>query len=424
MSTPGRRRPPAGARTVGRVTTTTGPDATDLPRLPFPRHDVLELPPLFDRLRERSPITPVRTPAGDVAWLVTGYDEARALFADDRLGRSHPEPERAARISDSMIFGGPSGDSPETERTNHTLMRKLLAPAFSARRMRRLSGHVAELVARQLDVVEAAGPGADLHELFSFPLPVLVICELLGVPYDDREEFRRWSGELGLLHDRPRAEAAAQALFAYVRGLVDRKDDEPGEDVLSDFAALGSAPEQRDRLAALGAGLLFAGHETTVGRIDTGTVLLLDRPGEWAALAADPERAPGAVEEVLRLAVPSGGNGGIPRYAHADVDIAGVHIPAGDAILLAPGAANRDPRHFDGATEFDAERKSSHLAFGHGPYFCVGASLARVELTEVFRALPARFPSLRLAVPRTELELRSDVLTGGLRALPVTWGRS
>jgi pentalenolactone synthase len=122
--------------------------------------------------------------------------------------------------------------------------------------------------------------------------------------------------------------------------------------------------------------------------------------------------------------VPSGGNGGIPRYAHADVDIAGVHIPAGDAILLAPGAANRDPRHFDGATGFDAGRKSSHLAFGHGPYFCVGASLARVELTEVFRALPARFPSLRLAVPRTELELRSDVLTGGLRALPVTWGRS
>ncbi|MEQ3538699.1 cytochrome P450 [Pseudonocardia tropica] len=313
-------------------------------------------------------------------------------------------------------------------------MRKLLAPAFSARRMRRLSGHVADLVARQLDVVEAAGPGADLHELFSFPLPVLVICELLGVPYGDREEFRRWSGDLGLLHDRPRAEAAAQALFAYVRGLIDRKDDEPGEDVLSDFAALGSEPAQREGLARLGAGLLFAGHETTVGRIDTGTVLLLDRPGEWAALAADPERAAGAVEEVLRLAVPSGGNGGIPRYAHADVDIAGVHIPAGDAILLAPGAANRDPRHFDGAAEFDAERssrnenghsrKSTHLAFGHGPYFCVGASLARVELTEVFRALPARFPSLRLAVPRTELELRSDVLTGGLRALPVTWDRS
>ncbi|MEJ8279248.1 cytochrome P450 [Pseudonocardia spirodelae] len=395
----------------------------DLPRLPFPRTDVLELPPLFEQLRESTPITPVRTPAGDVAWLVTGYDEARALFADDRLGRSHPDPERAARISDSMIFGGPSGESPETERTQHALMRKLLAPAFSARRMRRLSGHVAELVSARLDAVDRAGPGADLHELFSFPVPLLVICELLGVPYADRDEFRHWSEELALLHDRPRAEAAGGALFAYVRRLLDRKAGDPGEDVLSDFAALGADSGQRDRLAALGAGLLFAGHETTVGRIDVGTVLLTGQPEEWAALAADPERVPGAVEEVLRLAAPGGGNGGIPRYAHADIDLAGVHIPAGDAILLAPGAANRDPRRFPDPEGFDAARKPAHLAFGHGPYFCVGASLARVELTEVFRALPARFPSLRPAVPRSELALRSDVLTGGLRALPVTWER-
>lgn len=403
-------------RNVGCVTATT-----DLPRLPFPRDDVLRLPPLYDELRERAPITPVRTPAGDVAWLVTGYEEARALFADDRLGRSHPEPERAARISGSMVFGGPSGDSPETERVNHTQMRTLLAPAFSARRMGRLREHVADLVAERLDATEAAGPGADLHELLSFPLPVLVICELLGVPFADRAEFSAWSEGLSRLDDREHAQASAARLFAYMRELLDRKAAEPGEDVLSDLAALGGDDDQRDRLAGLGAALLFAGHETTVGRIDVGTVLLLDQPGEWAALAADPGRADAAVEEILRLAAP--GSSGIPRYAHADIEIAGVRIPAGDAVLLAPAAANRDPRTFDDPGAFDAGRRPAHLAFGHGPYFCIGASLARVELTEVFRALPARLPSLRTAVPRAELQLRSDVLTGGLRALPVTWER-
>lgn len=394
---------------------------TDLPRMPFPREDVLTPPPLYDELRDRAPITPVRTPAGDVAWLVTGYAEARALFADDRLGRSHPDPERAARISGSMVFGGPSGDRPETERANHTAMRSLLAPAFSARRMRRLSGHVAELVAGRLDALADAGPGADLHEIVSFPLPVLVICELLGVPYADRAEFSAWSEGLSRLDDRAHAQASAEALFGYVRGLLERKRTEPGEDVLSDFAAAATGDEDRARLAGLGAGLLFAGHETTVGRIDVGTVLLLETPGEWAALAADPDRADDAVEEVLRLAAP--GSTGIPRYAHAPIDVAGVHIPAGDAVLLAPSAANRDPRTFDDPDGFDARRRPAHLAFGHGPYFCVGAALARVELTEVFRALPARFPTLRLAGPRRELSLRSDVLTGGLRALPVTWDR-
>lgn len=394
--------------------------ADELPRLPFPRDDVLDLAPLYRDLQQRAPISPVRTPAGDVAWLVTGYAEARALFGDDRLGRSHPEPGSAARISGSVIFGGPSSDSPETERDNHTRMRRLLAPAFSARRMGLLRDHVAELVAASLDELAAAGPGADLHAVLSFPLPVLVICELLGVPYDDRDRFAGWSEGLSRLDDREHAQASAAQLFAYVRELIDRKDTEPGEDVLTDFARFGGDHEQRSGLAGLGAALLFAGHETTVGRIDVGTLLLLDRPGEWAALAADPDRVGDAVEEVLRLAQPGGG-GGIPRYAHADIDIAGVHIPTGDAVLLAPGAANRDPREFTDPDAFDARRRPAHLAFGYGPYFCVGASLARVELTEVFRALPARFPELRVAVPRTELQVRTDVLTGGLRALPVTW---
>jgi pentalenolactone synthase len=400
------------------------PTTDDLPRLPFDRDDVLELAPQYRELQRSAPITPVRTPAGDVAWLVTGYDEARELFADSRLGRSHPDPENAARISGSVVFGGPMGGDPATERANHTMMRKLLAPAFSARRMGRLREHVAELVAERLDALAAAGAPADLHEILSFPLPVLVICELLGVPFDDRDRFAGWSEGLSRLDDRAYAEESAGHLHAYIRDLIRRKRADPAEDVLSDFAAMvGDGPQGEaalEGLAGLGSGLLFAGHETTVGRIDVGTLLLLDRDGEWAALAADPSRADAAVEEILRLAVP-GNAGGIPRYAHSEVTVGDVVIRAGDAVLLAPAAANRDPNAFADPERFDAERGGGHLAFGHGPYFCVGASLARVELTEVFRALPARFPTLALAVDRSEIEIRGNVLTGGVRALPVTW---
>ena len=201
MSTRGRTRARRRGRSVGGVTT------TDLPRLPFARDDVLDLAPQYRRMP--SPISPVRTPAGDVAWLVTGYDEARALFADTRLGRSHPDPENAARISGSVVFGGPMGGDPETERANHAQMRKLLAPAFSARRMGRLREHVAELVAARLDDLAAAGSGADLHAVLSFPLPVLVICELLGVPFEDRDRFAGWSEDMSRLDDRSLAEQAA-----------------------------------------------------------------------------------------------------------------------------------------------------------------------------------------------------------------------
>ncbi|WP_341540410.1 cytochrome P450 [Pseudonocardia endophytica] len=404
------------------MTTTTSTD--DLPRMPFARDDVLEMAPQLRALQESAPIAHVRTPAGDVAWLVTGYDEARALFADPRLGRSHPDPENAARISSSVIFGGPMGGSPETERANHTMMRKLLAPAFSARRMGRLREHVAGLVSDRLDALAAAGAPADLHEILSFPLPVLVICELLGVPFEDRDRFAGWSEDMSRLDDRTLAEQAAGRLQGYIRELIQRKRTDPGEDVLSDFAGMvGDGPQGEaalDGLAGLGSGLLFAGHETTVGRIDVGVLLLLDRDGEWAALAADPSRADTAVEEILRLAAP-GNAGGIPRYAHEEITVGDVVIRTGDAVLLSPVAANRDPKAFPEPERFDAERGGSHLAFGHGPYFCVGASLARVELTEVFRALPARFPGLALAVDRSEIEVRGNVLTGGIRTLPVTW---
>ncbi|MDT7710395.1 MAG: hypothetical protein QOG20_6002 [Pseudonocardiales bacterium] len=397
---------------------TTTPTSA-LPQLPFPRPDILDVGPLYRSLAGTAPINPVRTAAGDVAWLVTGYAEARALFADPRLGRSHPDPENAARISGSALLGGPMGIA-ATEAADHTAMRKVLTPAFSARRMSRLRAHVEDLVDGLLDELAAHGSPADLHEVLSFPLPVLVICELLGVPFADRHRFSAWSAGACNLNDRAASTTALGQLFGYMRELVVRKRAEPCEDVISDLVATVDGPDADGRVAGLGAMLLFAGHETTVTRIDVGTLLLLAHPGQADALRNDPGRVAGAVEEILRLGAPGGG--GLPRYAQADIDVAGVHIRSGDAVLLAVSVANRDPEVFADADRFDLTRTANpHLAFGHGPRFCIGAGLARIELQAVFAALPARFPTLALAVPVEQLQVRSDVLTGGLTALPVTW---
>jgi cytochrome P450 len=392
----------------------------DLPRLPFARPGVLEIAPLLRTLQASAPVTPVRTPAGDIAWLVTGYAEVKALLADPRLGRSHPDPDNAARISHAAILGGPTGNA-ATEAADHAQMRQLLTPAFSARRMHALRAHVADLVETLLDQLAEQTPPVDLHEALSFPLPALVICELLGVPYEDRDQFRDWSAGAGNITDRAAATAALGALVNYMYQLIARKRDHPGQDVISDLiAAQPDAHYGDDGIAQLAAALLFAGHETTVTRIDYGTLLLLTHPDQCDALRQDPELVASAVEEILRVAAPGGV--GLPRYAHGDIDIAGVTIRTGDAVLVTNVGANRDPAAFADPDRFDIARSPNpHLSFGHGPRFCIGASLARVELQAVFTALPQRFPTLELAVPLDQLQLRGDLVTGGLTALPARW---
>jgi pentalenolactone synthase len=372
----------------------------------------------------------VTTRAGDPAWQVTGYDTVKALLADARLGRSHPEPERAARFSESVIFGQ-AADSPETEQAEHAWMRKLLSPSFSARRMARLGPRVQELADGLFDELDRKTPPADFHETVSFPLPALVICELLGVPYEDREHFRHWSDEAAHMTDASRSRAGVAQLRTYMGALVERKRRQPAQDVLSDLAA---AQEQfqgaftNEHVATLAAGLLFAGHETTVAAIDRGVLLLLDNPKQRGALQRDPALVAAAVEEVLRHSLPASTPrpeeqpDGVPRWASEDIEVDGVTIPAGDLVILHVQGANLDDRVFDDPASFDVTREENpHLTFGHGPHFCLGAPLARIELQTVFGTMFRRFPTLRLAAPVEQLRTRSDLLTGGLVELPVTW---
>lgn len=398
---------------------------TDSPRLPFPRPNVLEIAPLFQVLRRQGPVVAVTTPARDPAWLVTGFEQVRAAFTDPRFGRSHPAPEEASALSDAAILSRPQGDH-ETEHAEHARMRRMLVPAFSANRIRRLAGHVQELADGCFDAMERARAGddpVDLHEHLSFPLPVLVICELLGVPYEDRDTFRVLSDRMGRMDIGDGADAALDEFTAYMSRLAATKRRNPGQDVVSDMvrAQAGDPSFGDDDLARLAAGLLFAGHETTSNRIDLGVLYLLNDLARRDALAADPEgRVHGVVEEILRMSAPSGL--GVLRYAHDDVELGGVTIARGDAVVLAIAAANRDETVFPSAETFDPERKpNSHVAFAYGGWFCIGASLARTELRVVFGSLFRRFPGLRLAAGVDELRIRTNRVTGGVDRVPVLW---
>ena len=385
-------------------------------QLPFEQTHPLQVAPSLRTLRSEGTVQRVRTAVGDEAWLVTGHAEVRRLLADDRLGRAHPAPETAARTGESALFGGPLGNF-ATEQADHARMRSLLQPHFSPRHMRALRPRVEALTARLLDELAAHGP-PDLHAALALPLPILVICELLGVPYEDRAQFRAWTQAAADVRDRARSEQGLAELFGYGQKLVARKRQDPGDDVISRLCATDGVYDAE--AAMLSMALLFAGHETTVVQLGMGALLLLTSPGQWQALLNDPGLVPNAVEEILRAA--GKGGGGIPRYPRTDLEIDGVAVRAGDLVLLDNGAANHDPAVFANPERVDITRPAAaHLTFGHGARYCIGAPLARVELQVVFAELVARFPTMRLAVGVQELTVRRDVLTGGLVDLPVRW---
>jgi cytochrome P450 len=386
-------------------------------QLPFHQAHPLQAAPLLRQLQREGVIHRIRTAVGHEAWLVTGYEQVRRLLADERLGRSHPDPANAARTGDSALFGGPLGNY-DTEKADSARLRTLLQPQFSPRRMRAFRPRVEELTEHLLDGLAEHGSPADLHQALALPLPIMVICELLGVPYADREQFRAWSEAVGDVRDRARSEQGLGELFSYGRQLVARKLREPGDDVISRMCALGDLGD--DEIAMMAMFMLFAGHETTVVAIGMGALCLLTNPGQRQALIDDPGLVTSAVEEMLRA--PGTGGGGIPRYARTDLRIGDVTVQAGELVLPDTGAANHDATVFPDPDRFHVSRQgSAHLSFGHGGHYCIGAPLARMELQAVFSRLPARFPKMRLAVPAGELHVRTDVLTGGLVALPVEW---
>lgn len=388
-----------------------------MPQLPFRRAHPLSFAPSLRELQSRGVLHRVRTEAGDSAWLVTGHAEVQRLYGDERLGHSHPKPDAAARMHESAIFGGPMGNF-ATEPDDHARKRALLQPLFTAKRLQAWRSRVDALTAELLNELAAKGPPADLHAIVAVPLPLLVICEVLGLPYEDSERFCAWITDMTDTRDRARSERGRSRLLAYGHQLVARRRREPGDDVISRVCATPGITD--DEAALLWTGLLFAGYENTTAHIWLGTLLLLTNGDQWRALADNPALAPNAVEETLRAA--RWGEGVFPRYARTDLEVDGITVKAGDLVLLSVGAANHDPSVFPNPDRVDITRRAAgHVTFGHGVRYCIGAALARIELAAVFSQLASRFPTMQLDVDVEELTLRGGRLFGGLPELPVRW---
>ncbi|MFI6866167.1 cytochrome P450 [Nocardia sp. NPDC050406] len=361
------------------------------------------------------PIRHVVTEVGDDAWLVTGHTAVRQMFADLRLGRSHPTPDTAPRRSSSVLFGGPLGNF-ETELEDMAWRRSLLTPLFSPTRIRALRPRLEALASRLVDDMVEHGAPVDFQTVFANQFPVLAICELMGVPGDERERFCEWSDAVLDERDGTRSRQARSDLFTYSQGLIQRKRRNPGDDVFSRLSEVEGIDDAT--VAGLGMVLLVAGQETTIKAIGSGLLTLLQHPAQWQKLVDGPELIPGAVEELLRVL----NDIEFVRYPRSDLDIGGITVRAGDLVLLDMGSANRDPEVFPEADRFDVSRANgAHLSFGFGHRYCTGAPLARLELQVALRQLVTRLPTLRLAVDPDSLTTRGELVTKRLTSLPVAW---
>ena len=368
------------------------------------------------------PVFRAELPDGRIAWLVSGYENVRQMLVDQRFSRALAVAPGQARPGFEMFAAGSiNGMDPP----GHTRLRKLVASAFTARRVEALRPRVAGIVNELIDAMLERPQPADLVAGFSLPLPARVICEMLGVPAADTGQFHAWSDTIMADWQRDPDEimTALAGLYGYFGALIQTKRARPADDLMS---ALIAAHDDTDRLSGqeltvMCCTLLIGGHETTANQINLSLLLLLDHPGQVATLRADPGLIPGAVEELLRCSR----LGGLPpaRVTREDVAIGGATISAGEQVIPLFATANRDPSVFDNPDRFDVTRDAaSHLSFSAGVHHCLGAQLARVELQEAFRGLIGRLPGLRLAVPASHLEFKPGMAIHSLRELPVLWG--
>jgi cytochrome P450 len=367
------------------------------------------------------PVFRAELPDGRIVWLVTGYENVRHMIIDQRFSRALAVAPGSARQGFEMFAAGSINgmDPPE-----HTRLRKLVASAFTARRVEALRSRVAAIVDGLIDAMAGRPQPADMVTDFSLPLPAQVICEMLGVPAEDTGQFHAWSDTILADWQRDPDEilTALAGLYGYFVTLIEGKRARPADDLIS---ALIAARDDADRLSeheltVMCCTLLIGGHETTANQINVSLLLLFDHPGEVAKLRADPGLIPGAVEELLRCSR----LGGLPpaRMTTKAVQIGGAVIPAGEQVMPLLGTANRDPSVFTDPDRLDVTREAaSHLTFGAGVHHCLGAQLARVELQEAFRGLIGRLPGLRLAVPASDLEFKPGMAIHSLRELPVRW---
>ncbi len=394
---------------------------SDCPHFPTVTAQGLDPDPLLAELRAMQPVVRVQLPYGEPCWLLTRYEDVRAMLADPRFSRAATIGTDVGRmaeffpIEDSIL----GMDPPE-----HTRIRRLVSATFTARRMQALRGRAQEIVDGLLDAMEASEQPVDFVQAVALPLPITMICELLGVPFEDRVRFNAWA-DIFMTSSGHTVEELLDAhgqLTAYLADLIAKRRAEPTDDVLG---ALVAARDEDDsvitegELQSLAMAILVAGYETTANQLGKFVLCLLDNPDQLQLLRDHPELIPNAVEELMRL-IPLSAGSQIAYLATEDVEIGGVLIRAGEGVVASTASANRDESVFVHADRLDVERQDIfQLGFGHGSHYCLGAHLARVELQVALESLLARFPNLRLAVPASEVPWKDGSAVWGLEALPL-----
>ncbi|MCX5335511.1 cytochrome P450 [Streptomyces sp. NBC_00140] len=385
----------------------------------------LEPPAEWELLRKECPVARVTLPSGDEAVLLTRYDDVRQVLSDPRFA-AVLDSEDAARIADDETGGVFNTDMARfipQQGESHQRWRPMVGQWFTVTRMAALRPGIEAMAEHLVDEMVAHGGPADLRTHLAFPLPVWVICGLLGVPEADRERFSHWSDALLNLtrYTQEEVDTTQDEYVDYMAAHVVAKREAPGDDLLGALIEAvepdGHRMSERE-LVCTGQPLLIAGHETTANMTGKTVALLLADRRRWERLLADPSLVRPAVEEALRIDA----DPGIPRYLTERTEVGDTVLPAGTTVLCSMGAANRDEGTFDAADEMRLDRQpNTHLAFGVGPHACLGRALARVELQTVLDVLLRRLPSLELAVAAEDLRRLEGLAVGGLREVPVRW---
>jgi cytochrome P450 len=400
---------------------------TQAPEIPqYMRRNVLDPVPELGATRESTPVREMRTALGTPAYLVTRYEDVKAALADSQRFSNRKPPgwgggPQAEQVSAEQHAKFTAGNLLAIDPPEHQRVRRLLTSEFTVRRMKRLEPRIVDIVDQHLDAMEEAGSPADLVANFALPIPSLVICELLGVPYEDRADFQRRSSRQ-INFSVPMEERVALQLSArkYMLSLVRRARRNPGDDMLGMLVREHGDEVTDYELVGIGGLLLLAGHETTSNMLGLGTIALLQRPEQLAAIRDDPDAVGPAIEELLRYL--SVVQNAIPRITTTDVEIDGVVIPAGQIVILSLPSANRDPHFIEAPDTLDITRGApGHLAFGHGVHHCLGAPLARMEMRIAFPALLRRFPNLALAEDIDDVQFHAYNLIYGAQSLRVSW---
>lgn len=386
------------------------------------KRDGLDPVPALGAARAEDPVSKLKLPFGMSAWLVTGYEENKAALANTKaFSNDFTNLIGSAGFTAEQNPGGLGFADPPA----HTRLRRILTPEFTMRRLSRLAPRIDEFVAGQLDEMERASEPVDLASAFAFPIPSLTICELLGVPYEDRAEFQRLStARFDLFGGANASLGAISESLEYLRDIVKKERENPGDGLLGMIVKEHGDKVDDTELAGLADGLLTGGLETTASMLTLGALVLLRDPDSFALVRDDDEAINGFVEELLRYLTVV--QVAFPRFAREEVEIGDKTIAAGDIVICSLSGANRDPALDRAATEppdmerFDPRRvPTSHLAFGFGAHRCIGAELARMELRAAYPALVRRFPGMKLAVDPTELSFRKLSIVYGVDSLPI-----